>query len=223
MAAAYQPDIVRLVLPEDGFEDIIDPGTGGIDHGTGLKDSPICLRCADPFLIHLDRGGFGVDEKPGVAALGETLGGFMAGQPAVPLPEGGCQNRGRDKRKAFENFLALQVFRVGHSEFVLLGDVFFEIVDRFSVIGEKQIALLFDRNIVTRYPDDFIKVLKHLDHPQIPAYLDFFTIESERDVEIYLVQEYVEGKSLAQLVQEGKHFHETECLRIARELLRSSY
>ncbi|MCP4401378.1 MAG: serine/threonine protein kinase [bacterium] len=64
------------------------------------------------------------------------------------------------------------------------------------------------------------KILKHLDHPQIPAYLDFFTQESEQDVEIYLVQEYIEGKSLAQLVQEGKHFTETESIRLALELLR---
>ena len=63
------------------------------------------------------------------------------------------------------------------------------------------------------------KILKHLDHPQIPDYLDFFTIESERDVELYLVQEYVEGKSLARLVREGKHFSESECIRILRELL----
>ena len=33
-------------------------------------------------------------------------------------------------------------------------------------------------------------ILKHLDHPQIPDYIDFFSIETEQDVEIYLVQEY---------------------------------
>ena len=45
------------------------------------------------------------------------------------------------------------------------------------------------------------RILKNLDHPQIPDYIDFFTIETEQDVEIYLVQEYVEGQSLFQLVQ----------------------
>ncbi len=64
------------------------------------------------------------------------------------------------------------------------------------------------------------KILKNLNHPRIPAYIDFFTIETEQDVEIYLVQEYVEGKSLAQLVQEGKHFSEQEVIRIARKLIR---
>ena len=63
-------------------------------------------------------------------------------------------------------------------------------------------------------------ILKHLEHPQIPDYLDFFSIESEQDVEIYLVQEYVEGKSLGQFVREGKHFSEREVIEIALEILR---
>ncbi len=64
------------------------------------------------------------------------------------------------------------------------------------------------------------KTLKNLQHPQIPGYIDFFTVETEQDVEIYLVQEYVKGKSLAQLVNEGKHFSEKEVITIALELTR---
>ncbi len=63
-------------------------------------------------------------------------------------------------------------------------------------------------------------ILKHLDHPLIPDYLDFFTIETEQDVEIYLVQEYIDGKSLAQLVQERKHFSEPEAVRLALKIVR---
>jgi serine/threonine protein kinase len=48
------------------------------------------------------------------------------------------------------------------------------------------------------------KILRHLDHPHIPRYIDFFSIEEEGNIELYLVQEYVEGKSLAQLIQDGK-------------------
>jgi WD40 repeat protein/serine/threonine protein kinase len=58
------------------------------------------------------------------------------------------------------------------------------------------------------------KILKELDHPQIPKYVDFFSIETEEDLELYLAQEYVEGKSLAQFVQEGKHFSEHEIIEI---------
>lgn len=64
------------------------------------------------------------------------------------------------------------------------------------------------------------KVLKNLDHPQIPKYLDFFTCETEHDTEFYLVQEHVEGKSLAQLIQEGRHFTEREALKIALGIVR---
>jgi hypothetical protein len=59
------------------------------------------------------------------------------------------------------------------------------------------------------------EILKNLNHPQIPKYLDFFAVETEQDVQLYLVQEYVEGKSLAQIIQEGRHFTEQEILQMA--------
>lgn len=64
------------------------------------------------------------------------------------------------------------------------------------------------------------KILKNLEHPQIPDYIDFFTIETEHDVEHYLVQEYVEGRTLKQLVQEKKHFTEQELIKIAVGIVR---
>lgn len=62
------------------------------------------------------------------------------------------------------------------------------------------------------------KILKNLDHPQIPKYIDFFSVETEEGIELYLVQEYVEGKSLAQLVREGKYFSEQEVIEIGLEV-----
>ena len=62
------------------------------------------------------------------------------------------------------------------------------------------------------------KILKNLKHPRIPSYIDFFKCEHEHDVELYLVQEYIEGNSLAQLIQEGRHFTEQEVLNIALEM-----
>lgn len=62
------------------------------------------------------------------------------------------------------------------------------------------------------------EILKNLNHPQIPKYIDSFIIEKEREVECYLVQQYVEGKSLAQLIQEGKCFTEQEVIKIACHL-----
>jgi serine/threonine protein kinase len=59
------------------------------------------------------------------------------------------------------------------------------------------------------------RVLKSLDHPQIPKLMDFFTVESDRDVRLYLVQEYLEGKNLADWVASGRRFPEREVVEIA--------
>lgn len=65
-----------------------------------------------------------------------------------------------------------------------------------------------------------VQILKALNHPGIPAYIDFFKQETEEDTELYLVQEYVAGKSLAQLVQERQHFTERQALEIALQVSR---
>ena len=62
------------------------------------------------------------------------------------------------------------------------------------------------------------QILKNLAHPKIPRYLDFFIEETAQDVELFLVQEYVSGKSLAQLAQEGKPFDEKEAVVIALKM-----
>ena len=62
------------------------------------------------------------------------------------------------------------------------------------------------------------RILKNLDHPKIPRYIDFFTQETGQDVELYLVQAYVAGKNLAQLVSEGRHFSEVEAVRLALKM-----
>jgi serine/threonine protein kinase len=62
------------------------------------------------------------------------------------------------------------------------------------------------------------RILAHLNHPRIPKFVDSFKVETEQDVKIYLVQEYIEGKSLAQWIQEGKHFTEKEVLTMALDV-----
>jgi len=64
------------------------------------------------------------------------------------------------------------------------------------------------------------KILKTLNHPQIPAYIDFFTEETEQDTQLYLVQAYVSGKSVGQLIQERTHFTENQVIRLAIKLAR---
>jgi len=64
------------------------------------------------------------------------------------------------------------------------------------------------------------KILKNIDHPQIPDFIDFITIDTEEDTKLYLVQEYYEGKNLQQLVNEGRHFTEKEVIQIALEIVK---
>ena len=62
-------------------------------------------------------------------------------------------------------------------------------------------------------------VLAHLDHPAIPRYLDYFQIDHDDDRDFYIVQELVEGRSLAQSVDDGWHGNEAEIKKITEQVL----
>lgn len=63
------------------------------------------------------------------------------------------------------------------------------------------------------------QVLENLSHPQIPAYLDHFQVDTPSDRQFYLVQELAAGKSLAEWVAAGWRCDETEVKAIAVQLL----
>ena len=63
------------------------------------------------------------------------------------------------------------------------------------------------------------KVLKTLNHPRIPDYLDHFFIDTTCDRQFFLVQEMIPGKSLATLVEQGWYFQEEEVKNIAQQIL----
>lgn len=60
------------------------------------------------------------------------------------------------------------------------------------------------------------EILRRIRHPGIPTWIDFFDWESVH----CLVQEYVPGNALAELVNNGRRFHEYEVQNILLELLR---
>jgi serine/threonine protein kinase len=62
------------------------------------------------------------------------------------------------------------------------------------------------------------RILSHLNHPGIPRFIDFFTEETEKNIDIYLIQGYIDGKSLAQLIEGGKHFTESEVIEFIHAL-----
>jgi len=63
------------------------------------------------------------------------------------------------------------------------------------------------------------KVLSQLDCAGIPRYLDYFQVDTERDLAFYIAQEIALGESLAALVEKGWRASEIEIKRIAIQLL----
>jgi serine/threonine protein kinase len=66
------------------------------------------------------------------------------------------------------------------------------------------------------------QVLKTLTHPRLPKYRDYFSLD--RDIGeglcwFALVQDYIPGKSLQQLLDEGKHFTEEQVRSLATQVL----
>ncbi|MGK7896075.1 MAG: serine/threonine protein kinase [Xenococcus sp. (in: cyanobacteria)] len=64
-----------------------------------------------------------------------------------------------------------------------------------------------------------VKVLKNLNHPKIPKYLDYFILDIPTDKQFFLVQELVSGKSLTTLLEQGWRFQEAEVKNIAQQVL----
>ncbi len=62
-------------------------------------------------------------------------------------------------------------------------------------------------------------ILQHLDHPRIPDYYDYFSIENPTDIQFFLIQDYLEGKTLQQIVEEGWHGEEEEILDLFLQLV----
>ena len=62
-----------------------------------------------------------------------------------------------------------------------------------------------------------VTVLKKLNHPNIPKYIDYFQLED--DNKLYLVEELVAGKNLNQQVEEGLRLTEKEVKDIAFQVL----
>ncbi len=62
------------------------------------------------------------------------------------------------------------------------------------------------------------EILQQLDHPQIPRYRDDFSVD-DRLLWFGLVQDYIPGSSLKELITRGKKFSEAEVHKIAIEIL----
>lgn len=65
------------------------------------------------------------------------------------------------------------------------------------------------------------RVLRALDHPAIPSYVDAFVLDEDTDdPRFFLVQEYIEGVSLADQLADGRRFDEAEVVDFLEQMLR---
>jgi serine/threonine protein kinase len=80
----------------------------------------------------------------------------------------------------------------------------------FRRMNDRKVLELFEREA---------KVLAQLAHPAIPRYLDYFQVDCDRDRDFYIVQQLVEGKSLAQAIADGWHGSEEDIKQIAEQVL----
>ncbi|MDX2256655.1 MAG: serine/threonine-protein kinase [Pseudanabaenaceae cyanobacterium bins.39] len=80
----------------------------------------------------------------------------------------------------------------------------------FRRITDWKILELFEREA---------RVLSQLDHPAIAKYLDYFQVDSADDRDFYIVQEQVQGCSLAQAIAAGWHGSEADIIAIAEQVL----
>jgi len=62
------------------------------------------------------------------------------------------------------------------------------------------------------------QILQQLNHDQIPKYKNYFSID-ESTLWFGLVEEYISGNSLKQLLTQGTRFGEAEVIKIAQEIL----
>ncbi len=63
------------------------------------------------------------------------------------------------------------------------------------------------------------QILKELDRDYIPKYCDYFSID-DKTLWFCLVEQYIPGNSLQQLLQDSKRFTESEVKKIAEQLLK---
>ncbi len=63
------------------------------------------------------------------------------------------------------------------------------------------------------------RALAALDHPNIPSYVDAFHVQSDGEERFFLVQEHVEGESLADWIARGERVTEAQAKDMARQLL----
>jgi len=74
---------------------------------------------------------------------------------------------------------------------------------------------------VLRLFDREMSILKSLNHPALPQYLDYFEIDLPKEMKaLVLVQSYIEGISIDKYLRKGRIFSEKEARNISKAILK---
>lgn len=65
-----------------------------------------------------------------------------------------------------------------------------------------------------------IEFIQKISHPNIPKFYESFKVRENDYLEVNIVQEYIEGQNLYQLIKDGKHFTENEVIKILIQVLK---
>lgn len=87
-----------------------------------------------------------------------------------------------------------------------------EHIDEWKGLGEHQVFAVMEDEFEPK-----AEILQQLDHPRIPDYVDY-QWDSDAGV-AYLAQRRAAGRSISDMLEEGRHFDQEETIDIARQLL----
>lgn len=85
------------------------------------------------------------------------------------------------------------------------------------ILKELLLDRIDDWDVVSAFERE-ARVLSHLKHPGIPSFLDFIEEETTQGKRLFLVQEYIAGRDVERLIQDGRYFTEPEVIAMAIQM-----
>lgn len=83
--------------------------------------------------------------------------------------------------------------------------------DQYAV---KKIKIERDDSKLLRAIEKEVQFIEKISHPNIPRFFEYFTITDNNYIEINIVQEFIDGENLYQIINNGKNFNQNEVITI---------
>ncbi|MBE9177286.1 serine/threonine protein kinase [Oculatella sp. LEGE 06141] len=129
-------------------------------------------------------------------------------KPANPDPARFCQNCG-SRLLLGDRYRALRPIGGGNSSRTFLGQ------DTRQLLDPRRVIKQFSNQDENAFRQEVARLDELAAHPQIPELYDYF----ERDRRQYLVQEFVDGQTLLQQMQDDGVFDEAQIVQVLQDLL----